>query len=293
VPLAALRPYERNARTHSPQQIAEIAASMQRFGWTMPILIDENRRVIAGHGRVMAAQTLGIEEGPCIIAEGWSEEEKRAYVLADNKLSLNAGWDAALLLEELASLSPDLRALTGFSEDELAELSDPLGTRGGATPGNLADRFGVPPFSVLRAAEGWWQSRKAGWLALGIESEVGRGENLLRFSETILEPDPTKRKAREHTADLKNSSLTLNTTTDPYREKGKRGRPKAEAFGSGSAGNGGKGGTTGDRIFRQAKHKPAGKRGTDEDLRGGLAYRMTPKGYRGPAKRKAKKEAAE
>jgi hypothetical protein len=224
----------------------------------MPILIDENRRVIAGHGRVMAAQTLGIEEGPCIIAEGWSEEEKRAYVIADNKLSLNAGWDAALLLEELASLSPDLRALTGFSEDELAELSDPLGTRGGATPGNLADRFGVPPFSVLRAAEGWWQSRKAGWLALGIESEVGRGENLLRFSETILEPDPGKRKAKPLTWGMDPTSDKKGQPNP--REVGaakKRGRPKAEAYAAGSASNGGKGGTTGDRIFRQAKKRKA------------------------------------
>lgn len=197
LPLDSLVPYDRNARTHSPQQIGQIMESIRRFGWTMPILIDEDRRIIAGHGRVMAARSLGILEAPCIIARGWSEDEKRAYVLADNKLSLNAGWDEDLLLAELSALSPEMRGLAGFTEEEFAELLDPFGQSGrGATPGNLADRFGVPPFSVLRAAEGWWQSRKSGWLALGIESEVGRGENLLKFSETVLEPDPKKRRAK-------------------------------------------------------------------------------------------------
>ena len=95
-PLAALVPYARNARTHSDEQIAQIAASITEWGWTMPVLVDEGGMIIAGHGRVLAAAKLGIGEVPVMIARGWSDAQKRAYVLADNKLTLNAGWDEGL-----------------------------------------------------------------------------------------------------------------------------------------------------------------------------------------------------
>jgi ParB-like chromosome segregation protein Spo0J len=96
-PLAELIPYARNARTHSAEQVAQLAASIKEWGWTMPILVDEEGGIIAGHGRVLAAQKLGIEDAPCMVAEGWSEAKKRAYILADNKLALNAGWDEVTL----------------------------------------------------------------------------------------------------------------------------------------------------------------------------------------------------
>jgi DNA modification methylase len=123
-PVAALIPYARNARTHSPEQVAQIAASIREWGWTVPVLIDEVGTIIAGHGRVLAAQSLGIADVPVMIAAGWSEAQKRAYVIADNKLALNAGWDAELLpveLGDLKGLGFDL-GLTGFGELELAKL---------------------------------------------------------------------------------------------------------------------------------------------------------------------------
>lgn len=88
VPIEALIPYARNARTHSDEQVAQIAASMREWGWTSPILIDEAMGIIAGHGRVMAARKLGLADVPAMVAEGWSEAQKRAYVLADNQLAL-------------------------------------------------------------------------------------------------------------------------------------------------------------------------------------------------------------
>jgi hypothetical protein len=118
-----LVPSARNARLHSDDQIEEIAASMCEFGWTMPILIDEAGSIIAGHGRVLAAEQLGIDQVPTMIARGWSEAQKRAYLIADNKLTMNASWDQALLrieLQDLASLGFD--SLTGFSEAELREM---------------------------------------------------------------------------------------------------------------------------------------------------------------------------
>jgi len=122
--VAALVPYVRNARTHSPEQVAQIAASIREWGWTVPVLVDDAGTIIAGHGRVLAAQSLGITDVPVMIATGWSEAQKRAYVIADNKLALNAGWDAELLPVELGDLKTmgfDL-GLTGFGELELGKL---------------------------------------------------------------------------------------------------------------------------------------------------------------------------
>lgn len=122
--VSALVPYARNSRTHSEEQIAQIAASIKEWGWTVPVLIEPDGGIIAGHGRVMAAQKLSIDEVPCMIAEGWSEAQKRAYVIADNKLALNAEWDEDVLrveLEELQGLDFDL-SLTGFDGDEIDVL---------------------------------------------------------------------------------------------------------------------------------------------------------------------------
>jgi len=123
--ISSLVPYARNARTHSDAQVAQIAASIREWGWTMPVLVDEDGGVIAGHGRILAAQKLGLADVPTMVARGWSEAQRRAYVLADNKLALNAGWDDDLLKVELLDLQGvgfDL-ALTGFDADELAALT--------------------------------------------------------------------------------------------------------------------------------------------------------------------------
>ena len=122
--VADLIPYARNSRTHSDAQVSQIAASIKEWGWTVPILIDAAGGIIAGHGRILAAHKLGITDVPCMVAEGWTEAQKRAYVIADNKLALNAGWDDDLLkveLGELGDLDFDL-SLTGFDEGELADL---------------------------------------------------------------------------------------------------------------------------------------------------------------------------
>lgn len=123
-PVAELIPYARNARTHSDAQIGQLAASIREWGWTMPVLVDEQSTIIAGHGRVLAAQKLGLDDIPCMVAAGWSEAQKRAYVLADNKLAENAGWDHELLAVEVADLramGADLE-LVGFNAMELDAL---------------------------------------------------------------------------------------------------------------------------------------------------------------------------
>lgn len=122
--VADLFPYARNARTHSADQVAQIAASINEWGWTVPVLVDEDGMIIAGHGRVLAAHKLGLSAVPAMVARGWSEAQKRAYVLADNKLALNAGWDTELLKVEIEDLSAggfDVE-LAGFSEIEVDSL---------------------------------------------------------------------------------------------------------------------------------------------------------------------------
>lgn len=115
-----LIPYARNTRTHSEAQVAQIAGSIREFGFTNPILIDVDNGIIAGHGRVMAAQKLGIGKVPCIRLVHLTDAQRRAYIIADNKLALNAGWDEEMLALELADLSEmefDLK-LTGFDESD-------------------------------------------------------------------------------------------------------------------------------------------------------------------------------
>jgi len=124
VSIDALIPYARNSRTHSDEQVAQIAASIKEFGFLNPIIIDGENGIIAGHGRVMAAQKLGLKELPCIEASHLTDAQRRAYIIADNKLALNAGWDDEMLRIELAELGEadfDLE-LTGFSLDEIEAL---------------------------------------------------------------------------------------------------------------------------------------------------------------------------
>jgi DNA modification methylase len=130
LPLTALKPYPRNARTHSKKQVRQIANSIQRFGFTSPVLIDKENMILAGHARVEAAKLRGITSVPCVRVETMSPAEKRAYVIADNKLALNASWDEEILAEELKGLlGDDLRFdldVTGFSIAEADALIDNL-----------------------------------------------------------------------------------------------------------------------------------------------------------------------
>lgn len=148
LPIDGLIPYARNSRTHSDAQVAQIAASIREFGFTNPVLIDAQGGIIAGHGRVLAARKLQLAEVPCIRLGHLTETQKRAYVIADNKLALNAGWDAealALELQELGDLGFDLD-LTGFSEEEIAELL-PEELPEGLTDEDAVPEVGAEPIS--------------------------------------------------------------------------------------------------------------------------------------------------
>jgi len=121
IAVESLIPYARNARKHSDEQVAQIAASIREFGFNAPVLVDSENGIIAGHGRVLAARKLGLTEVPCVRLSHLSDTQRRAYVLADNKLALNAEWDEEMLGLELTGLEEegfDL-GLTGFSEKEL------------------------------------------------------------------------------------------------------------------------------------------------------------------------------
>lgn len=119
-----LSPYERNSRVHSDRQIDQIINSIKEFGFTIPVLIDETNMLIAGHGRVMAAQKMGLEEVPVMVARGWTDQMKRAYVIADNKLTENSTWDEELLKAEIKQLEFENYNLEflGFEVDELTDL---------------------------------------------------------------------------------------------------------------------------------------------------------------------------
>ena len=158
-PVADLAPYVKNARTHPPEQVDQIAASMERFGFTMPILVAENGTIIAGHGRLMAALQLGMDEVPVMIARGWSDEDRRLYTLADNRLAETSEWDPEMLqvewdeLRELG-LGADLD-MFGFTDDELQGLLPDalLEATGGLTdPDDVPE---VPEVPVTRPGDVW------------------------------------------------------------------------------------------------------------------------------------------
>ena len=183
--------YVNNSRTHTPEQINQVANSIREFGFTNPILIDEQRNIIAGHARLEAAISLSMNEVPCIILHGLTELQKRAYLIADNQLALNAGWDLDILRAEIEVLELnefDIDLL-GFDEDFInqfnEDIQEKLNEVGEKT--SMSDKFLIPPFSVFNAREGWWQERKKKWLDYGIESEVGRSDNLV-FDSSVKNP---------------------------------------------------------------------------------------------------------
>jgi len=135
IPLEQLIPYVNNSRTHSDEQVAQIAASIKEFGFNNPVLVDKDNGIIAGHGRVQAARRLGLTEVPCVRLEHLTETQRKAYIIADNRLALNAGWDNELLTIELNDLLADNFALEllGFDPAELKDLLDPVEPTEGLT----------------------------------------------------------------------------------------------------------------------------------------------------------------
>jgi len=155
VPVDSLIPYARNARTHSEEQIAQIAASIREFGWTNPILTDGDKGVIAGHGRLAAARKLELTEVPVIELGHLSPEQKKAYILADNRIALNSGWDEELLkleLQELQGVDFDLDLL-GFGDDEIERLLNGDQVGGGLTEDDAIPEAPVDP--VSRTGDLW------------------------------------------------------------------------------------------------------------------------------------------
>jgi ParB-like chromosome segregation protein Spo0J len=135
-PLERLRPYANNARIHSERQVEQIAASIREFGFTAPILVDSADGILAGHGRLQAAQLLGLAEVPVVVLDHLDEKQRRAYLLADNRLAEGATWDEELLAKELAAIDLDPRVL-GFDEDDLKRLHDGLEVLQRPGPGML------------------------------------------------------------------------------------------------------------------------------------------------------------
>lgn len=183
LPSSSLAAYPKNPRKHPDEQIDKIAASMETFGWTTPVLIDDKNEVIAGHGRLLAAEKVGVERIPCIRLRHLTPEQVKACRLADNQLTIIGEWDNELLAFEIHDLNADGfdLDLLGFDTSMLDSLLAPIedAANGGEeqqTETTLAERFGIPPFSVFNAREGWWQDRKRAWIDLGIKSELGRGE---------------------------------------------------------------------------------------------------------------------
>ena len=124
VPVSKLVPYVNNARTHSPEQVMKLRSSLREFGFINPIIIDRDYGIIAGHGRLLAAKGEGITEVPCVFVDYLTEAQKKAYILADNRMAMDAGWDEELLRVEIEALQGEAFdvSLTGFDEKELADL---------------------------------------------------------------------------------------------------------------------------------------------------------------------------
>jgi DNA modification methylase len=158
-PVEALAPYARNARTHSDEQVDQIAASMRRFGFTVPMLVAEDGTVISGHGRLLAAQRLGIAEVPVMVARGWSEEDRRVYCLADNRLAETSVWDPETLRLEWNDLvalgAGDDLSMIGFSEQDIEELVPGILGESGAGLTDPDDIPEPPAEPVSRPGDVW------------------------------------------------------------------------------------------------------------------------------------------
>jgi DNA modification methylase len=216
LPTADLIPYARNTRTHSPEQVAQIAGSIREFGFTNPVLIDADNGIIAGHGRVMAASKLGLAKVPCIRLSHLTDTQKRAYIIADNKLALNAGWDEEMLgleLGELADLDFDMD-LIGFSEEELAGLLAET-TEGETDPDDVPEPP-VDPVSVL--GDVWILGKHR--IACGDCTDQGTVDKALNGVQPhLMVTDPPY--GVEYDADWRNKAMRADGSTISGRAVGK------------------------------------------------------------------------
>ena len=211
-----LLPYARNSRTHSDAQVAQIAASIKEWGWTTPILVDEEGMIIAGHGRVMAARKLGAIEIPAMIAKGWSDAQKRAYVIADNQLAINAGWDTDLLaieLKELEELGFEID-LIGFDEKALSSIL--VDKNEGLTDPEEVPEPPTEPVSVL--GDVWVLGRHR--IICGSSTEADTVAKLLRdVKPHLMVTDPPY--GVEYDADWRNKAMRADGSKVGGRAVGK------------------------------------------------------------------------
>jgi len=209
-----LKPFADNPRQHSERNIQDIQRSIKKFGFTNPILVrQEDNMVVAGHGRLQSAQELGLDEVPVIYLD-FSENDAKLYAITDNRTAETSEWDLVALDELVQSLElgegelPD----TGFYADELEEILAEIDSssisqgeeQAEVARQTLSQRFLVPPFSVLDARQGYWQERKRAWLALGIESELGRGSTP---STSARAEDPSYREIKGRLLAVPSGSL--------------------------------------------------------------------------------------
>mgnify|MGYP003113215013 CR=1 FL=1 len=222
----------KNARRRTDRSAKLIAESLKRYGAARSIVIDEDNRILAGNGTIEGAKAAGIKnvriietDGTEVIAvkrTGLSEDEKVGLALADNRSSDLSDWDNEMLkqLSEEHDISP------WFEEDDLADIisddDDELDSSSQQEENSsqkLSDRFGIAPFTILNAREGWWQERKRQWIALGIQSEVGRKGNLLGMSETMLEPDEKTRELKKLMKEAGTKIASIELLPDYYKKK--------------------------------------------------------------------------
>jgi len=216
LPTDTLIPYARNTRTHSEAQVAQIAGSIREFGFTNPVLIDGENGIIAGHGRVLAAQKLGLGKVPCIRLSHLTDTQRRAYIIADNKLALNAGWDEELLGLELADLREEgfNLELTGFDGDELANLL--AETTEGQTDPDEVPEPPVDPVSVL--GDVWVLGRHR--LACGDCTDQGAVDRALNgVKPHLMVTDPPY--GVEYDADWRNKAMRKDGSPSDGRSVGK------------------------------------------------------------------------
>lgn len=185
-----IKPYENNPRIND-KAVEYVARSIKEFGFKVPVVIDKDNVVVCGHTRIKACHQLGIEEVPCVIADDLTEEQIKAYRIADNRTAEYAEWDMELLEIELESIDLDTDWL-GFEFDDIEE----------EPPKKLTDEFIVPPVTVLDTRQGYWQDRKREWKELGLDSSVGRDDELLG-------------KGLKQLAEKQGSSLTGTSIFDP------------------------------------------------------------------------------
>ena len=180
IPIGDIKPYENNAKLHPKEQIQQIKNSILEFGFNDPIAVWQDNEIIEGHGRHIAAQELGYKEVPIIRLDELTDEQRRAYMLVHNKLTMNSDFDIDILGIELDNILDIDMADFGFELEDITEQAEE------SERNSTLDRFIVPPFSILDTRKGYWQDRKRQWKALGIQSELGRDEGLLGEGLKIL-----------------------------------------------------------------------------------------------------------